>query len=262
MLSLLAIETTTDTCSVAVYIDTHVHIEKTLRKPKVHAEHLVPMIQDVLSYSEIQPHELDGIAVSEGPGSYTGLRIGVSTAKGLAFAHNLKLISVPSLSAMAFTSLPYIPNDAHIVVARNSRRGEVYLAAFKKTSARVFDVLLEPSALLVEDIEAELPQDILSSDALWAAGGGHSRMMEKLSQSLKDRMNVLPETQVSPSAGSVAYLGANFFHSGSFVDVSAYEPVYLKDFILSCVLLRCSIVYLFSIALSPLTNAVCFRNVP
>ncbi|MBX2819886.1 MAG: tRNA (adenosine(37)-N6)-threonylcarbamoyltransferase complex dimerization subunit type 1 TsaB [Rhodothermaceae bacterium] len=231
MPSLLAIETTTDTCSVAVYIDKHVHIEKTLRRPKVHAEHLVPMIQDVLAYSEIQPQDLDGIAVSEGPGSYTGLRIGVSTAKGLAFAHDLKLISVPSLSAMAFISLPFVPDDSNIVIARNSRRGEVYLAAFKKTSDRTFDVLLEPSALLIENIEAELPEEVVSSDAVWVAGEGRSRMMEKLSQALKDRIIVLAGTQVSPSAGSVAYLGANYFHSGSFVDVSAYEPVYLKDFI-------------------------------
>ena len=189
------------------------------------------MIQDVLSYTEMQPHELDGIAVSEGPGSYTGLRIGVSTAKGLAFAHGLQLISVPSLSAMAYASLPYVPNDAYIIIARNSRRGEVYLAAFKKTGDHAFDVLLKPSALLIEDIEVELPERLVSSDAVWVAGEGRSRMMEKLSQPLIERINVLQSTQVSPSAGSIASLGANYFHSGSFVDVSSYEPVYLKDFI-------------------------------
>ena len=202
-----------------------------MRQPKVHAEHLVPMIQEVLGYTAVDVKALDGIAVSSGPGSYTGLRIGVSTAKGLAFAHNLKLVSVPSLSAIAYASLPFIPEQGVLLVSRNSRRGEVYMACFEKTGTRTFNVLSEPSAVLLENIEAELPEHVLSSDALWMAGEGSPKIVDLLSQAVIDRMEVLPSTSVSPSAGSVAYLGAISYKEGSFVDVSTYEPVYLKDFI-------------------------------
>ena len=229
--SILAIETTTDTCSVAIHFDGYVQVEQTKRRPKVHAEQLVPMIQDVLSYTEFQVKDLDGIAVSSGPGSYTGLRIGVSTAKGLAFAHNIKLVSVASLSAMAFSSLPYISEGSPLIISRNSRKGEVYIASFKKTAQKSFEIMSGPDALLLENLTSHLPDEVLSHPRIGLAGEGSSLVLEHLPTEVAKNTETLPDTSVSPSASSVAYLGAISFEKGSFEDVTTYEPVYLKDFI-------------------------------
>ena len=229
--NLLAIETTTDTCSVAVYCGGHVEIERTMRRPKVHAEHLVPMIQEVLTYKSLTVEALDGITVSGGPGSYTGLRIGVSTAKGLAFAHKVKLISIPSLSAMAYSSMPFMPDGSSVIVSRNSRKGEVYLACFHKNNPASWDQTVEPAAISLDAIENTLPQPLWHENTLWLAGGGSHLIRDYIPDSSTAEITILPATSVSPSATSVARLGAIAFEKGSFVDVHSYEPLYLKDFI-------------------------------
>ena len=231
MPSLLAIETTTDTCSVAVYIDGHVEAEQTRRQPRVHAEHLVPMIREVLAYTNKGIKELDGIAVSSGPGSYTGLRIGVSTAKGLAFAHQIKLISVASLSAIAHGSLPFVREGLPIIASRNSRKGEVYMAIFSKTGKKSCEIISEPNAITLSDLASHLPEAVLSSNHVWLVGEGSMLVKEFLPQHIASKAEMLPDTSVAPSAGSIAYLGAILFEKGTFEDVETFEPVYLKDFI-------------------------------
>lgn len=231
MPNLLAIETTTDTCSVAAYCGEHVEIERTIRKPRVHAEQLVPMIQEVLEYTGLRVHDLDGIAVSSGPGSYTGLRIGASTAKGLAYAHDIKIISVPSLAAMAHSCRSFVPEGGITIISRNSRRGEVYLACFEKTHTAGFSLIMEPAALTLEELPSKIPTEITSRDQLWLAGEGSAPVYEMLPEAIGSKTEILPPTSVSPSASSVAQLGAISFKNSSFVDVSSYEPIYLKDFI-------------------------------
>lgn len=228
---ILAIETTTNTCSVAVYMDGRVQIEHSLRKPRAHAEQLVPMIQRVLTYAQLPVQSLDAIAVSGGPGSYTGLRIGVSTAKGLAFAYAIKMVSVPSLSAMAYSSLPFVGEKESILVSRNSRKGELYVASFEKTGTHTFIEHSPPDAVLLADLESKLPDTVLNSSKLWLSGEGSLLAKDHLSERITEQCQVLPASSVSPSAGSIAHLGAISFAEGSFVDVSKYEPVYLKDFI-------------------------------
>ena len=231
MPNLLAIETTTDTCSVAVYCKEHVQIERTIRKPRVHAERLVPMIQEVLEYTGLKVGDLDGIAVSSGPGSYTGLRIGVSTAKGLAYAGNIKIISVPSLAAMAHSCKSFVQEGDVVIISRNSRKGEVYLACFEKVQPTAFSPIKEPAALSLDTIGSELPHEVENRDQLWLAGEGSESVYEQLPAAIKSKAEILPPTSVSPSASSVAQLGAISFENGSFVDVASYEPIYLKDFI-------------------------------
>src|SRR5690554_576977 len=99
--NLLAIETATNVCSVAVAQSGRLRAEISLSRPRAHAEHLVPMIQDALRYADVRADQLQVVAVSSGPGSYTGLRIGVSTAKGLAEAVEAALVGVPTLMGLA-----------------------------------------------------------------------------------------------------------------------------------------------------------------
>ena len=100
MASILSIETATSACSVALHIDGELIFAKNKLQEKSHSEYMMQMAQDVLKASKIKPNELNAVAISGGPGSYTGLRIGVSSAKGLCFALNIPLIAVNTLEVI------------------------------------------------------------------------------------------------------------------------------------------------------------------
>ena len=130
MAAILCIETTTTKCSVALSVDgVVVSLKEDNNKQYSHAEKLHLFIEDVLAESKVSKNKLDAIAVSKGPGSYTGLRIGVSAAKGLCFALEIPLISIPTLEALACQ----VKNtDGIIVPMLDARRLEVYSAVFQK----------------------------------------------------------------------------------------------------------------------------------
>ena len=135
MATILCIETTTTNCSVALSIDgIVVSLKEENDKKYSHAEKLHLFIEEVLVKSEITKDKLDAIAVSKGPGSYTGLRIGVSAAKGLCFALEIPLISIPTLEALAYQ----VKNtDGIIVPMLDARRLEVYSAVFSKDKIQI-----------------------------------------------------------------------------------------------------------------------------
>src|SRR5690606_13682330 len=127
-----AIETATTVCSVALWTDEDVVVEAALYRPRAHAENLVPLIGDVLRYGAIAPRDVDAVAVSAGPGSYTGLRIGASTAKGLVTAVDAELVAVPSLEALASAAADLIGESDMLLAVFGARRDEVFAAAFCK----------------------------------------------------------------------------------------------------------------------------------
>ena len=229
--SLLAIETATNTCSVAVYKEQHVIIETSIRRPRVHAEQLIPITQEVLKYAELQVHNLDAIVISGGPGSYTGLRIGVSTAKGLAFSAHKPLIAVPSLDAMAYACLPHIPPKSHIIITRNARKDELYIAMYKKSSDRQTESMTPPQAVLHSELKAELNSIAPPGEPIYVAGEGTDSVLRLMESQNKIEIISIPMYSVSPSARAVALLGARYYDSKQFENVSSYEPLYLKDFI-------------------------------
>lgn len=188
------------------------------------------MAEEALAFADLTVRDLDGVVVSGGPGSYTGLRIGASTAKGLAFAHGIPLLSVPSLDAIAYASTLYVPPEAQVLVTRNSRKDEHYLALYKHSGERSVEQVMGPTALL----HAELGQavsSLLMPGELWIAGEGSEISASLLAEHHPYPIHCIPEYSVSPSAMHVAYLGALKYTAEQFEDVSSYEPMYLKDFI-------------------------------
>ena len=141
MATILCIETTTTNCSVALSVEgIVVSLKEKNDKNYSHAEKLHLFIEEVLVKSEITKDKLDAIAVSKGPGSYTGLRIGVSAAKGLCFALEIPLISIPTLEALACQ----VKNtDGTIVPMLDARRLEVYSAVFSKDKIQIRDTRAE-----------------------------------------------------------------------------------------------------------------------
>ncbi len=216
MANILNIETSTTNCSVALFVNgEHIVLKEDNSSSYSHAERLHVYIDEVLTSAQISRYELHAVAVSKGPGSYTGLRIGVSAAKGLCYALDIPLISVPTLEILAHK---VELQKGYIVVMLDARRMEVYSAVFdtnyqciEPTSAKVLD----PSSY----------NDILQNQPVYFVGNG----VEK-TQSIINHPNAHFDTQL-PSAQQMCGLSFSKFQAKNFEDLAYFEPFYLKDFI-------------------------------
>ena len=191
------------------------------RVPRSHARLLLPMIQDVLKNLKVELSQLDAVAVSKGPGSYTGLRVGVSTAKGLAMAQDLSLLSYDSLMALALQARAMAQQvDAYIVPMIDARRMEVYTAVYDGH----MNVLTPIHAKI---IERDAFEDILSTQKVIFVGNGVGKCIPLLEA--QENAIFLPDIQSSTS-----HMGPHLFkkfQSKSFEDLGQFEPYYLKDFV-------------------------------
>ena len=223
--TLLALETATDVCSAALMQDGTLCAEASLHRPRVHAEQLAPLVRDLLARSEMAPADLDAIAVSMGPGSYTGLRIGVSTAKGFAMAADAVLIGVPTLEALAASLLPYAHPGDVVAALIDARRDEVYAAAY-----RIDDGSVTPFAET-----AALPVDALAEwlgsvdGQLWLVGNGGAKATPPL-ETAGYAPHVLAPAEHAPAAAWVARRGWARLKRDATDDVATFEPYYLKAF--------------------------------
>lgn len=220
---ILALETATDTLAVALLREGVVEVELVLRRPRAHAAHLAPFIRDALALAGLAPRDVRAVAVSMGPGSYTGLRIGVSTAKGFAAATGARLVGVPTLAALAAVAAPLARPDEAVVAALGARRREVYAAAWRQGEA-----VAEAAAVPAEALAAWCAEHGLGDVLL--AGDGAGRAAEALAGSER-AVRTLPPAVAVPSAAAVARLGALRLAQGEADDVAAFEPFYLKEFI-------------------------------
>ncbi len=228
-MSLLAIETATDVCSVALMQGDHVTVELALTRPRAHAENLTPMIREALRYGEVDSRDLDAVAVSSGPGSYTGLRIGVSTAKGLALAADARLVAVPSLEALAASVAPLAAPGEAVCALFKARRHEVYAAVFRVSEKNnKLDVVAETTALELDDLPAWLPQ---GTGRLWLVGAGVPRAVSVLEDRFAGELRPLDPSRFAPSAASVARLARPRLAEGRVEDLARFEPFYLKEFV-------------------------------
>ena len=217
MATILCIETTTTNCSVALSVEgIVVSLKEKNDKNYSHAEKLHLFIEEVLVKSEITKDKLDAIAVSKGPGSYTGLRIGVSAAKGLCFALEIPLISIPTLEALACQ----VKNtDGTIVPMLDARRLEVYSAVFSKDKIQIRDTRAE----VLDDHSFT---NYLNEHTIYFIGNG----VEKF-KSICKHSNAIFMDQKLPSSNEMGILAENKYQNNEFEDVAYFEPYYLKDFI-------------------------------
>ena len=129
-MTILGLETSSAMCSVGLFRDKMPDIERSLRESHIHSEKLLTLVQDVLRSGETTLDQLDAIAVSIGPGSFTGLRIGLSTAKGLSFALDKPTIAVPTFEAIAEAGRQKHPEMSSVVVLMDAKKGEWYVGRF------------------------------------------------------------------------------------------------------------------------------------
>lgn len=215
---ILCLETTTKNCSVALAVDGKCEVLREINEAGYsHAERLHPFIMEVLEASDYSKNDLDAIAVSKGPGSYTGLRIGVSAAKGLAYGLGLPLIATDTLKAMA---MAHVTDDVdYLVPMLDARRMEVYTAVYDRELNNLEAV---NAKILDENSFTEL------SDQAKVAfiGDGAAKCAELLAA---EGRTFYPET--FPSAKEMCALAELKWTGKDFEDLAYFEPYYLKEFV-------------------------------
>lgn len=217
---ILNIETSTTNCSVSIADKGQLIVLKELNsKEYSHAEQLHLFIDEVINEAGIHKEDLSAIAVSKGPGSYTGLRIGVSAAKGLCFALDLPLISVSTLQAMA---LQVKAADQELIVSLlDARRDEVYMSTFDSE----FNVKSPVEAKVIESDSFDRFKDV--SKVYFIGPGAEKCERIALIQ------NAIYLKEAVPSAREMILLSWNKFQKCEFEDVAYFEPFYLKDFVVT-----------------------------
>jgi tRNA threonylcarbamoyladenosine biosynthesis protein TsaB len=222
MAIILNIETSTAVCSVALSQHGKVIALRESTESNVHAEKLAVFIHEIMQEAVLSYAELDAIAVGTGPGSYTGLRIGTSTAKGLCYALDKPLLAIPTLQAMALAI-------AHVI----KRREVYYCAMIDARRLEVYTGLYDFEGKEILPVEAKILDeqsfvDLLTEHEIAFAGDGMLKM--KTLMSPNDR-NCIWVNEVYASAKNMALLSEEYFIKKQFSNVAYYEPFYLKDFV-------------------------------
>ncbi len=219
---LLYIETSTDLCSVALSIGSRLIDEKISRESRAHARVIAPMTLEILKDSGYTIDNCDAVVVSGGPGSYTGLRVGVSLAKGLCYGSGKPLISVESVELLANIAfkvlLPQYPGTTAIIPAMDARRMEIYTATYSSNME-----MISPVKALVVDNRSFT--EILDKGIALFCGDGALKLMEVI-----DHPNARFISLEALSNGMID-IALRKFQAGEFEDTAMYEPLYLKDFI-------------------------------
>lgn len=221
MAIILNIETSTPVCSVALTKDGVVIFNVQDNEGPSHTEKLGVFIQEAIDFANTNKLKLDAVAVSCGPGSYTGLRIGASTAKGLCYGLNIPLIAIPTLKVLACSLLfdPETDEDALLCPMIDARRMEVFAA------------ILDRGLNYVKDVSADIIDEnsyleYMDKQKVIFFGNG-----AKKCRSVLTHPNAIFVNDIHPLANNMLALAEKAFRDEDFVDVAYFEPFYLKEFV-------------------------------
>ena len=218
-LRLLAIETATESCSAALLVDGRI-IERSEIAPRRHAELILPMIESLLAEAGLSRRQIDGIAVGRGPGAFTGVRLAISVAQGIALGLDVPVVPVSSLAALA-QDVP-AELDAPILAVIDARMGEIYAGTFRRNADGLVEAIGEESVGHADQLGVPPGAD-------WCVvGSGWAVYRDALSRCLP-REPVWADGVRQPQARAVARLAAPQFAAGHAVAPEAALPVYLRD---------------------------------
>lgn len=219
MATILCLETATTNCSVSLVVNGEVKAIREENNQKFsHAEKLHVFIKEVLKEAKIEKKELDAIAVSKGPGSYTGLRIGVSAAKGLCFALDIPLISTLTLEVLA---QQVDCQDCYIIPLLDARRMEVYSAVFNSEKKQIRETQ-------AEIIDENSFMEFLNERKTVFIGDGAEKFQE-----ICNHKNAVFHNNTFPSSAQMGTLVEAKYKIGDTENVAYFEPFYLKEFLLN-----------------------------
>ena len=218
---LILIETSTSLCSAAIVENGEIVCQRLSDEPRAHASMTAPFVNDMLVERGLRVSDCDAVAVSKGPGSYTGLRVGVSTAKGLCFGAGIPLISVGTLDTLVWQAIGegLVPEGCRYIIPMiDDRRMEVYTGVFTPDGKQV-------SPTVASVIDQDSFKDRLSEGPVLFIGDGAGKCRETIGHPLASFV------QCCPKASGMRMPAMAAFKEGRFEDVAYFEPFYLKEFV-------------------------------
>ena len=219
-MKLLSIDSSGLTATAAVYADGVIKAASSVNNKKTHSQTLLPMIERVLYEAELTINDMDAVAVGEGPGSFTGLRIGAATAKGLCLAADKPIVPVSSLAIIA-NNLPF--TDKMICPIMDARRNQVYTATYPFENDELITVH-EPAAMGI----TELLDSFGENEEVIFAGDGVSVFKEVITDNMGNRAHFAPPHLIFRDASSAAVYAAHLYEKGIVVNAVEFAPVYLR----------------------------------
>jgi len=215
---ILAVDTSTKSCSVAIIDDQSLLAEQIKVTKQTHAKHVMGMIDDVIELSGLKFNDLEGFAVCRGPGSFTGLRIGISTVKGLAFASGKPLVGVSSLDALAMQSA----NPSFLITSLlDAKRKEVYCARYRYIKG-IFEKKTEEELLPPEKAIGDIHEPCIF------IGNGAVIYRNLILDRLAGLAYFEPDFRNTIRASTIAYLSSERFCSGDTDNVAIFAPKYIR----------------------------------
>jgi tRNA threonylcarbamoyladenosine biosynthesis protein TsaB len=218
---ILSIDSSTPVAGIAVSDGMQLLGEITLNTKNTHSEKLMPLVKHLLDELALSVNDLDAIAVTQGPGSFTGLRIGMATAKGLAQGAGKKLIAVPTLDCLAQNLLHY---PGIICPIMNAQKKQVYTAIYRSGRDKL-ERLSDYQAIAVEQLAAQLKE--LKED-IWFVGDGVAAFADMFQELLGDACRFADGHNILPRAGALAMLAAERASEEQFDDLYQAELIYIR----------------------------------
>lgn len=219
-MKILAIESSAMVASVAILDENTVLAEYTINHKKTHSQTLLSMIDEIVTMSEVELESLDAIAVSGGPGSFTGLRIGSATAKGLGLALDKPLINVPTVDAMAYN---FAGSNCVVCPMMDARRQQVYTGIYE--CGHTFKILKKQDVVMIQDLVEQLNE--LGREVV-LSGDGVPVNMKYIEENLKVPYRISPVHQNRNRAASVAALALDYYREGKMENAREHLPDYLR----------------------------------
>ena len=220
-MKVLALDSSGLVASVAIVQDDELLGEYAINHKKTHSQTLLPMLDEVAKMIELDMNSIDFIAVSAGPGSFTGLRIGSATAKGLALALDKKIVSVPTIDAMAYNLWG---SDAQICPIMDARRNQVYTGLYQFEDDHMNTILPE-CVLMIDEIVSRINE---SGKKTVFLGDGVAVFKEYIEGNIKVSYSFAPANNNKQRASSVAALGIELYKAGKAEDAKEHKPEYLR----------------------------------
>ncbi len=217
-MKILALDTTAEVCTAAICDDKKLIAEMTVNTGNTHSQTLLPVVEQILKISETELDEIDCFSCSTGPGSFTGVRIGVATVKGIAYGMDKPCVSVSTLEALAYNLIGF---DGIICPVMNARRNQVYNALFECKNG-VLIRLCDDRALSIEELDEELSA---VEKPIYLVGDGYS-ITEKGFK--KTKIGFVPERMRVQSAYSVACCAFEKYNMGQTLTDGEIVPIYLR----------------------------------
>lgn len=220
-MKILAIESSGLAASAAIVTEDKVVAQYSVNFKKTHSQTLLPMIDEIVKMTETELEELDALAVTMGPGSFTGLRIGAATVKGLGLALNLPVVEIPTVDAMAYN---ITGTDMLVCPMMDAKRSQVYtgLYEFEKDELKV---VKEQMAVAVEDILALVNEQ---GRGVIFLGDGAESYKEKIEELVKVPYMFAPVHMMHQNAAATGALAIKYFKEGRYVSAADHVPVYLR----------------------------------